>query len=128
MPRYLSLDDLRICTLSPANSVKTCAPLPARSTSVIARLLQLALNIFDGVCQTPAFHPARDFQAIVYNATSLVLDPAHATLHTSHEVDNAAMQSLLDEMNDSGLEWLGSLLDCGTNITETWEPEDIQGF
>lgn len=117
------LDDLRICCITPITSLQTRAPLPPRPTSVIARLLRLALDIFDGVCQTPAFHPTRDFQALIHNATSLVLAPRHVDSHNGQEMDQSAIQSLLDLMNDSGLEWPGGFLDLGTDFSGGWEVE-----
>ncbi|RDW62413.1 hypothetical protein BP6252_11846 [Coleophoma cylindrospora] len=121
-------DNLRICGLSAPTSSQTCtAPVPPQSTSIITRLVRLALEIFDGVCQSPAFHPARDFQAIVHNASLLILSPENTESHNQHEIDNSAMQSLLDLIDDSGLEWPGNLLDTGTDFTTGWGVDGMLG-
>lgn len=87
----------------------------------MARLLHLALNIFDNVCSTENFHPARDFQAIVHDATSLVLGPGNIQAQEGQEVDELALQHLLDMMNDSGLEWPGNLFDMTGDFSGGWE-------
>jgi hypothetical protein len=121
---FVFLDDLRICSLIPNASLQTCAPFLPRSSSVIARLIRLALDIFDGVCRTPAFRPAGDFQAIVHNASSLVLAPDSNNVQ---EVDHSAIKSLLGLINDSGLEWPGSLLDSGAGFTSGWGVDGMLG-
>ncbi|PVH83619.1 hypothetical protein DL98DRAFT_652429 [Cadophora sp. DSE1049] len=114
-------DDLQIRTITPENLLQTCSPQPPRSTSVIIRLVRLALSIFEGVCQTPTFHPARDFQVIVKNAASLVLKEETADSRDNQVIDDAALQSLLDSINESGLEWPMNLFDSGTDFGIGWE-------
>ncbi|PYI03542.1 hypothetical protein BO78DRAFT_193882 [Aspergillus sclerotiicarbonarius CBS 121057] len=84
--------------------------LPPAPGSIIACLLRLACDLFDGVCSSSDFHPARDFRTIVHNATALVLAPAG---HEGPVVDELALQSVLDQMNEAGFEWPGTLLDPG---------------
>lgn len=84
-------------------------PVYPSSTSIISRIVRLALDIFDGVCSGQEFHPARDFQSIVHNAASLVLAPVDST--SGQELDPSAMQSLFDIMNDTGLEWPGNIFE-----------------
>jgi len=48
-------------------------------------------------------------------------------MQDGQEVDNEAMQLLLDHMNDSGLEWLGSLLDSGPDFAAGWEVGGMLG-
>lgn len=76
------------------------------------------LEIFDGVCPTAAFHFARDFQGIVRYATSLVIASDHDNTQTTEEVNDLAFQSLLEFMNDSGVDWAGSLLGETGDFTE----------
>ncbi|OJJ46430.1 hypothetical protein ASPZODRAFT_1961849 [Penicilliopsis zonata CBS 506.65] len=68
-------------------------------TSLIARLLRLARDIFDAVCEATRLHPARGFCAIVRDATALVLAPDES------EVDELALQAVLDLVNEGGFEW-----------------------
>ncbi|KAL3455150.1 hypothetical protein BJX64DRAFT_298043 [Aspergillus heterothallicus] len=82
--------------------------------SIVARLLVLAREVFDMVCTPDAYHPAADFRTIVHNATALVLTPM---IQEGLAVDEAALQSLLDLMNEAGLEWPGTLFDPG----ELWD-------
>ncbi|RAK98738.1 Zn(II)2Cys6 transcription factor [Aspergillus ibericus CBS 121593] len=82
--------------------------LPPPPGSIIARPLQLARDLFDAVCSSSSYHPARDFHTIVHNATALVLSPAG---HEGPVVDELALQSVLDQMNEVGFEWPGTLLD-----------------
>jgi hypothetical protein len=89
----------------------------------MARLLHLALDIFDNVCSTANFHPARDFQAIVHDATSLVLGPGNVQSQEGQGVDELAIQSLLDMMNYSGLEWPGNLFDTAGDFPGGWEAD-----
>ncbi|KZF19673.1 hypothetical protein L228DRAFT_285614 [Xylona heveae TC161] len=113
-------DDLRIRILNP-NASSNPSVLPPHSGSTIARLLRLALDVFDGICQTTSFHPARDFQAIVHDATSLVLVPGQEDVQDGQEMDGSALQSLLDMMNDSGFDWPGNLLNLSTDFPPEWE-------
>ncbi len=115
------LDDLRICSITPQSLLETCSPLPPRPTSVITRLVHLALEIFDGVCRTPTFHAARDFRAIVNNASSLVLKPESADSQVGQVMDDSAIQSLLNSINDSGLDWPMNLFDPSTDYGMGWE-------
>jgi hypothetical protein len=81
------------------------------------------VDIFDGVCQNVVFHPARDFQTIVRNAVGLVLAPKQTDLlDAPPELDDVALQSLLDLMNDSGLEWPGNWFDSGPEVFAGWDP------
>ena len=112
-------EDLQICSLTPTALLQTCAPVPPRTTSIVAKLVRLALDIFDGVCRTPAFRPARHFHAIVQNACSLVLATASDTLDRQN-YDIQGMQSLLDLINDSGLEWPGNFLDKDFELAPGW--------
>ncbi|KAK8853365.1 hypothetical protein IAR55_004069 [Kwoniella newhampshirensis] len=70
-------DDLGISILSTTYSNNTRHQThfahPARPTSILARLVCLAQDIFDRLCRTSTVHPARDFQPIVNNAAALVL-------------------------------------------------------
>lgn len=114
-------DDLQIRAITPESALRTCSPKQPRSTSVIVRLIRLALDIFEGVCQTPTFHPARDFQVIVKNAASLVLKEETAGPQESQVIDDAALQSLLDSINESGLEWPMNLFDPNMDYSLGWE-------
>ncbi|KAH8698691.1 hypothetical protein BGW36DRAFT_149806 [Talaromyces proteolyticus] len=114
-------ENLQIRSLNP-NSPINSTLIPPHSSSIIARLLRLALEIFDGVCPTATFHPARDFQAIVHDATSLVLAPANFDILEGQEPDELALQSLLDLMNDAGLEWPGNILETSGDFTSGFEP------
>ncbi|KAF4633767.1 hypothetical protein G7Y89_g4355 [Cudoniella acicularis] len=78
-------DDLRICNITPIASLQNSAPFLPRHVSVLARLVHLAVDIFNGVCQTPGFHPAHDFNKIVQNASSLVLAPEDSSPRTGQE-------------------------------------------
>jgi hypothetical protein len=84
--------------------------LPSSSSSVLARLLRLALEIFDSVCPATTFHFAQDFQSIVHYAVSLVLvSEKNMKDIEKEEIDDMAIQSLLDLMNNSGVDWAGNL-------------------
>ncbi|KAJ6069864.1 transcriptional regulator family: Fungal Specific TF [Penicillium canescens] len=84
--------------------------LPSSSPSVLARLLRLALEIFDSVCPATTFHFAQDFQSIVHYAVSLVLvSEKNMKDIEREEIDDMAIQSLLDLMNNSGVDWAGNL-------------------
>ncbi|KAJ5987442.1 hypothetical protein N7451_011807 [Penicillium sp. IBT 35674x] len=84
--------------------------LPKSSTSILANLLHLAMEIFDGVCSIATFHTARDFQGVVHYASSLVLDPEDEEKGNGQDVNDYAFQSLLEMMNNSGVDWAGNLL------------------
>ena len=43
------------------------------------------------------------------------------------DLDNSAMQSLLDFMNNSGLEWPESLFDSETEYTAGWGNDGMVG-
>jgi hypothetical protein len=68
------------------------------------------MEIFDGVCSVATFHTARDFQGVVHYASSLVLDCGDEEKGNSQGVNDHAFQSLLEIMNDSGVDWAGNLL------------------
>ncbi|KKY23692.1 putative c6 finger domain [Phaeomoniella chlamydospora] len=120
-------DDLQICSLIQTDSLQHRAPLLPRSASVVSRLLRLALDLFDEVCQIATFRLARDFQAIVNNAASLLLIEDQGNAIYGHEVDSTAMQSLLDQMIDSGLDWPGSALDPWTGEAD-WSMDGTLGI
>lgn len=40
-------------------------------------------------------------------------------------MDNSAMQSLFELMDESGLEWPGNLFDPGTDFTATWLGDEL---
>lgn len=117
----MCIDDLKITTLNPVGVKNASLPQGVATTSVLGRLVRLALDIFDGVCQSPAFHPARDFQAIIHSVFSLIMRPIDTDVPPSEEIEFGAMQSLLDLMNESGLEWPGNLLDLGADYTANWD-------
>lgn len=68
------------------------------------------MEIFDGVCSIATFHTARDFQGVVHYASSLVLDPEDEEKGNGQDVNDYAFQSLLEIMNNSGVDWAGNLL------------------
>ncbi|KGO60814.1 hypothetical protein PEX2_100790 [Penicillium expansum] len=104
-------ENLQICSQdSSQEKGKTFPRLPSSSWSVLARLLRLAIGIFDSVCPPTTFHFAHDFQAIVHYAVALVLVSEKDKQHIEeNEIDDMAIQSLLDLMNDSGVDWAGNL-------------------
>lgn len=55
------------------------------------------------------------------NASSLILGSKQTENQNGAEVDDTAMQSLLDLMNESGLEWPGNLFDLETDFTADWD-------
>ncbi|PWY83882.1 hypothetical protein BO94DRAFT_625431 [Aspergillus sclerotioniger CBS 115572] len=95
--------DMQVCTIGQPM-------LPPSPGSIISRLLRLARDLFDAVCSSSTFHPAREFRTIVQNATALVLA---STGHEGPIVDELALQSVLDQMNEAGFEWPGTLMDPG---------------
>ena len=112
-------EELQINTLNTAASPQPPTSACPTTNSIISRLLRLALEVFDDVCKSPAFHPAQDFQAVVHNASSLILNPGHSDTQERQPVNDSAIQSLLDLMNDSGLEWPGNYLD----LSADWDVE-----
>lgn len=112
-------EELQINTLNAASSPQPPTYASLTPNSMISRLLRLALEVFDGVCKSPAFHPAQDFQAVVHNASSLILNRGHLDTQEGQNMNDSAIQSLLDLMNDSGLEWPGNYLDLSVD----WDVE-----
>ncbi|KAI2684543.1 transcriptional regulator family: Fungal Specific TF [Penicillium roqueforti] len=104
-------ENLQICSEdSSQEKGKLCTRLPSSSSSVLARLLLLAIDIFDSVSLATRFHFAHDFQAIVHYTVALVLISEKNEQHIEEtEIDDMAIQSLLDLMNDSGVDWAGNL-------------------
>jgi hypothetical protein len=84
------------------------------------------LDIFDVVCPTTTFHFARDFQDIVHYAASLGLVSQSETKQGWEDVDDSAIQSLLDLMNDSGVDWAGSLFGEPIDFSE-WNMSEMLG-
>lgn len=77
--------------------LQTCAPLTPRSDSIIARLTGLAKEVFDGIYDSPAFGPAREFHTIVSNAASIIIvENEDQNSQNGGELDEEAMQSLLN--------------------------------
>ncbi|KAJ5316931.1 hypothetical protein PENANT_c030G03537 [Penicillium antarcticum] len=104
-------ENLQICYQpSKIESGKLFTRLPSSSWSILARLLRLAEEIFDSVNPATSFHYAHDFQAIVHYAVTLVLVSEKDNQHLEEkEIDDIAIQSLLNLMNDSGVDWAGNL-------------------
>ncbi|KAF4767197.1 hypothetical protein HAV15_009476 [Penicillium sp. str.  len=105
------MDRSSICSQgSSQEKGKILTRLPSSSRSVLARLLCLAIDIFDSVSPATTFHFAHDFQAIVHYAVALVLVSENDEQHIEEkEIDDMAFQSLLDLMDDSGVDWAGNL-------------------
>jgi hypothetical protein len=119
-----TLEDLQIQhtnITSPENTLL----LPASSGSIIACLLRLATDIFDSVCSTMSYHPAYEFRAVVHGATALVLAPGNSGDDGTQEIDELALQSLLDLMNDAGLEWPGNMADFTNDLNASWEASGL---
>jgi hypothetical protein len=104
-------ENLQIFSQNPSQEKgKVSTRLPSSSWAILPRLLRLALDIFDSVCPATTFHFAHDFQAIVHYAVSLVVVSQKDTQDIEkEEIDDMAIQSLLDLMNDSGVDWAGNL-------------------
>lgn len=117
-------ENLQIRSLSPDTTANLTLK-PAHHSSIVARLLRLALDIFDSVCPTMAFHPACDFRITVHGATNLVFNPENASDQGNQEMDELALKSLLDLMNDAGLEWPGNLLDMTGELDTGWDPSGV---
>ena len=110
-------ENLRI--YSPSSNHSFEPPCLSRSsTSTLTRLLILSLDIFDGVSSIAAFHLSNDFHGVVQYAASLVLAPEDEQ-HPNQEMNDSAIQSLLDLMNNSGVEWAGNIFGEG-NIAD-WD-------
>ncbi|KAJ5634707.1 hypothetical protein N7528_002549 [Penicillium herquei] len=101
-------DNLQVCTSD--HSTMAHNRLSQFSTSILANILHLAIDVFDSVCSQATFHTARDFQGIVHYASSLVLENDGVDKEDCQEVNDYAFQSLLEVMNDSGVDWAGNLL------------------
>jgi hypothetical protein len=98
---------------------KMVTRLPSSSSSLLVRLLRLALDIFDSVCSSTTFHFAQDFHAIVHYAVSLVLVSEEDKQNIEEkDIDDTAIQSLLDLMNDSGVDWAGNLFGDSLDFPE----------
>ncbi|RSH79485.1 uncharacterized protein EHS24_001537 [Apiotrichum porosum] len=93
----------------------------ARAESVLGRLLTLAAAVFSAISPRSSAHPGRDFQPVVQNATTLVLQGLVQQTETSdpHDTD-LALQPLFDLMTDAGLEWPSSLLVDSTATPTGW--------
>jgi hypothetical protein len=119
---FRELENLQIRSLK-TNSLANSILLPVHSASIITYLLQLAQEIFDGVCADTRFHPACEFRTIVHGAASLVLYPPSPNIEEGQEIDELALQSLQDLMHETGLEWPGNILDMTNDFNSGWEPD-----
>lgn len=117
-------EDLQIRSLSPDTTADLTLQ-PAHHSSIVARLLRLALDVFDSVCPTMSFHPACDFRVTVQGAANLVFNPENTSDQGNQEMDELALKSLLDLMNDAGLEWPGNLLDTTGELNAGWDPSGV---
>lgn len=124
VPLIRALEDLQIHH-SNITSPENALLLPAGSGSIIACLLRLATDVFDNVCSTMSYHPAYEFRAVVHGATALVLAPGNPGDHGTQEIDELALQSLLDLMNDAGLEWPGNMADFTNDPNAGWETSGL---
>jgi len=114
--------DLQICILYHSTTT-TRYPAACQPDSNLGRLLNLAQEIFQGVCPPTALHPARDYRDIVQKATSLILtrepisntgqslgvDPSLGMGIDSGD-DATGLQGLFDLMSGSGMDWSGTFL------------------
>ncbi|CAK7214645.1 hypothetical protein SEUCBS140593_002251 [Sporothrix eucalyptigena] len=138
-------DDLRICSLTPASSNAHRAPTKPRPMSILARLAQLTLDIFQpqsrrGGSDVAAFRPIHKISTLVANATSLVLSAAPTTNDNfrgdasptptapvaGFDDSHADLQGLFNLMDDSELGWPATLSafneDPFTNVTTSEWP------
>lgn len=71
-------------------------------------------------CRTSRiFCPGRDFRRIIENAASLV-GVTNQEIGDDSVATDAAMQSILDLIHDSGLEWPESLYSLDNNTNNDW--------
>ncbi|QGA17437.1 hypothetical protein EYB26_005108 [Talaromyces marneffei] len=120
-------EDLQIHHANIASPENTTL-LPASSGSIIASLLRLATDVFDSVCSTVSYHPAYEFRAVVHGAMALLLAPGSSGDHGTQEIDEIALQSLLDLINDAGLEWPGNMADVTNDLNGGWEACGLFGM
>ncbi|KAK3632733.1 hypothetical protein LTR56_016203 [Elasticomyces elasticus] len=96
-------DDLNICFLNPADTLRNRAPVHPRPGSLLGRVSKLTLDIFNTVCASFTCHPAQDFLPAVVNAIGLVLRDSNET----NGMDETADQDLFDVMHETGMDWPG---------------------
>lgn len=120
VPHICASEDLQIHH-SNITSLENAVLFPANPGSIVACLLKLATDVFDSVCSTMSYHPAYEFRAVVHGATALVMAPGNPDDHGTQEIDELALQSLLDLMNDAGLEWPGNMADFSSDFNASWE-------
>ncbi|KAJ5296224.1 uncharacterized protein N7443_007117 [Penicillium atrosanguineum] len=119
-------ENLQICFQKDSPN-KIATKVSSSSWSILPRLLLLALEIFDGVCPTATFHFSRDFQGLIRYAVSLVMSLDQQDANGGETVDDLAFQSLLELMNDSGVDWAGSLLGEPGEFTDWNMSEMLDG-
>ncbi|KAK5697999.1 hypothetical protein LTR97_006959 [Elasticomyces elasticus] len=96
-------DDLNICFLNPADTLRIRAPVHPRPGSLLGRVSKLTLDIFHTVCASFTCHPAQDFLPAVENAVGLVLRDSNEAIG----MDETADQDLFDVMHETGMDWPG---------------------
>ncbi|KIW16284.1 hypothetical protein PV08_06335 [Exophiala spinifera] len=98
-------DELRLRCLTGANSPQNVAPRSPRPGSLLARLLRLALDLFDAMCEGPIFPLAQELQGVVKDCVILLLADDGGNRNNEVQVDTTGMQSLFDQMMDPGFDW-----------------------
>lgn len=113
------IEDLQLCCLQPENTQTSSQPPNLQSSSVLNRLLRLALEVCSGIENFSLFCPGHDYRKIIMRAASLL---GVTDQHGEDEVTEAEadMQSILDLIQESGFEWPESLYGMGDHINIEW--------
>lgn len=113
------IENLQLCCLQPENTESDLQPLNLQSSSVLNRLLRLALEVCSGIERFSPFCPGHDYRKIIMRAASLVGVTDQNGGDDAIEA-GADMLSIFDLIHESGFEWPESLYGMENDINIEW--------
>lgn len=113
------VDDMRLAAVGSTQNGRVCYPQNPRPHSILARIVNLALDIFEHTSHNDVCCPGRDFLPVLQHAASLIGLRGSAP-ETEAARNDFGPQTFWTLMNESGIDWPASLFDLEDENTSPW--------
>ena len=113
------VENLQLCCLQPESTQMSSQPPNLQFSSVLSRLLRLALEVCTGIEGFSSYSPGHDYSKIIMRAAHLVGVTDRNSGDDATDV-GPDMQSILGLIHESGFEWPESLYGMDGNMNIEW--------
>ncbi|KAI4735798.1 hypothetical protein E4T50_13697 [Aureobasidium sp. EXF-12298] len=117
--RQIVDENLQLCCLQPGNTQASLQPPDLQHSSILNRLLRLALEVCSGIERFSPHCPGHDYRKIIMRAASLLGVTDQNGGDDAIEA-GADMLSIFDLIHESGFEWPESLYGMENDINIEW--------